>query len=1302
MHIVLAGMAISFIYLYSCIVLLCLCQFVLVVQGDEYTVAPHCASRGTNEILLFSGGGEIYPECVRIDEALDALTSDSVIILEQGMHLVTQPHIINGLRNVSLIGASRSGVYITCVDSAGLGFLNIVGLSLVNLTVHDCGMQGEQLQNATDILHELVDSWFIIPTNVRIALFFGHCTDLTMTHVSVNGTRGLGMLAVNIVGDSILSHVNFTHNTRLSCIPDVPVYPFTGSFEQIGGGAYFLYHDYFSNTEELLISENNSLQISDSYFSYNADCSYSTLSHINYKYFIGNHTIGAGGGLSVFYAHSNYSLSVRVESTTFYRNDARYGAGAYVASFADFSYPNHMIFDNCIFRENGKSSVTSNGVFAKSYCRGGAGLAIFTDFFKPGRAINNVQNISIAARRTEFIKNAAEIEGGGVFAYSFVNSPHRDNFLGHEDYFSVEWELRECVFRLNRALLNSAASFVQRIFHSADGIVVLYLDSITVSNNGAEIGTDYTNNEVSSAISLKNVFVLFEGTSVFVENPVAALHIMSAICLLSDNAKLEFLRNTGQRGAGIYFEGNSPGLFVSRNSTIIFRENTALVEGGAIFYGNPLYAGGSLQPLDYFGCLLDIFPVSDLNLFTSGSRLEFYGNSAPVGGVIYGTTLETCPWTAEVNAENGNLLFELYKNYNSTFVFDQKPVGRNQTSTPSSIVNVNVTDKVIPGEVVDINIDVFDQFGNKIFDVVTSNIYDEYANSMLGDSGFWYTSEENATVRILGAENQTYDVIYFTYTNVVNRVVRTELSFCPAGFRFDGEVGACACDPKVFDHSHSEFVQCDYSSITISTVAGSWIGMELDAVDSMDSGDLIIHKCYSDYCRENTAFRPPDYDAQCGGNHHRTGVLCGACSQNYSAVFGTSECMVCSNFYLLIIPVFLLLGVLVFAVIAFLDVTIDKGWLNAVLFYTNIIVLYAFDVFQKSSILHLLLLPAHFLNLELGFSLCFYDGMSALSRTFTQLLFPIYLYILMGTFWFITRWYSFNSFSPVKSFVTINILSYVSLLNTCIEILAGHSIHTVKGSKSIRWLMDGNQLYFRGWHAFLGICALIIMIGYLFLFTISILFPSLIYRYIRKGKPFFDALYAPFKEKYRFWIGFRLLIRALMIIFVRFMDAPMGLVLNLIILLTLLHVQTNIQPFRSKWLNVVDSYLITNLAILYIGALTQITSNSSNLVSELIFAILFLGIAYLIIVFIFGYYIDMRYPIIREKLMKCIHGLMSRQSKKMGMSMENIALDGEGSPPRSATNSVLGLSQPFMQEPGHNNVERNSERHYRDSILDTI
>ena len=1223
--------------------------------------------------------------CVSIDDAMSSLTFGSEMILEPGNHLVTQSHDMRDLLDISIRGATQHGVLIACEDGIGFSFTNVSGLIIANLTIDGCGLHGDTLESRMNALNTTIDIWFLIMFESRVALFAGNCQDLMITNVTISNTKGLGMLALNILGNSTLSHVRFVNNTRPTCISGIPTYTFEVSQEilnQTGGGAYFLYHNYLNETK--FDGMNHTLRISDSYFAYNTDCSFSALTHINYRYIsddVNRFTIGAGGGLSILYAHSKYSLTTNVESSTFYRNDARYGGGAYVGTFVDNLYPNSVQFTNCSFVDNGLASVPDND---SAYCQGGGGLAVLTDLFKPIEEITSVQNVDIGITGTDFIRNEAEIEGGGLFAFSLVNSPHRSRHYFSSDYFSIKWMLSNCLFRYNLAKLSSAASFSQRIFHSIDGVAVLYLDSVTVSENRRSRDES---NKVPSAVSLDDIVTQFFGESIFRDNEITALHVVSSYCVMRHQSVLLFERNTGRRGGAMYMEGNAPEIIVSKNVTVTFRENVAETQGGAVYFGNPLSNNGSLQPLDNFGCLFRAFTGQDL--FASGSKIEFFNNWAPIGQILYGTTLESCPWANSVQTTGDSLILELYRNFNSTFVFDEEPVGVRQISTPAAEIIVSTPGQVIPGEVVAVEFAVFDEFGNEVFDVVTSETRGDFnIGSEIGDSGFWYTGVKNPTMRLIGTRDQAINVSYFTYLNLVTATVQIEVLSCPAFFKFDNETGACVCDYDIFKgfgHERNDInVQCDSQSVTITTSGRYWVGTE---ANSLNYSDLFIHEChYSDYCQDNSSFRPPDYDKQCAIKSHRTGVVCGACSSQdgYSAVFGSNDCKQCSNYYLLTIPLFAILGVLIFVVIAFLEVTNDKGWINAVIFYNNVIVIYSF-AFPTDNNLNLLLLPAHLLSLQVGYPLCFFDGMNALSRVAINFLFPLYLYILNAIFVLLTRRFSLSSyFSPAKTLVTINTLVYVSLLNTCVQILGGDIVENSSGKRSVRWNTDANVLLFHGWHAVLGVVALIVLFSYHITMTISILFPPLMYKIYKSGKPLLDAFYAPFKDKYRFWIGIRFIIRGMTLIFAEYLLFSTSIVINVLILLTLLHIQANIKPYKSEWLNLVDSYLIVNAAIFYIGLLTSIRPIYISVLS----------IGYFVIIGIFFYHIYMRFPKIRDTLMKYLRTARKKLKRSKKDPKHNVTTSPTANTPPSITFLDLPDGNDSEDQPYHLQNEQ-----FRESIL---
>ena len=57
-------------------------------------------------------------------------------------------------------------------------------------------------------------------------------------------------------------------------------------------------------------------------------------------------------------------------------------------------------------------------------------------------------------------------------------------------------------------------------------------------------------------------------------------------------------------------------------------------------------------------------------------------------------------------------------------------------------------------------------------------------------------------------------------------------------------------------------------------------------------------------------------------------------------VLGSRTCRQCSNWHILLFPVFIMIGVLAIIFIKYLNVTITAGFINGAIFYSNIVSLY--------------------------------------------------------------------------------------------------------------------------------------------------------------------------------------------------------------------------------------------------------------------------------------------------------------------------------------------------------------------------
>ena len=100
---------------------------------------------------------------------------------------------------------------------------------------------------------------------------------------------------------------------------------------------------------------------------------------------------------------------------------------------------------------------------------------------------------------------------------------------------------------------------------------------------------------------------------------------------------------------------------------------------------------------------------------------------------------------------------------------------------------------------------------------------------------------------------------------------------------------------------------------------------------------VVIHlQCPYNYCTlKNTDISVNSIDEQCA--YHRTGVLCGKCPDGFSLILGSSKCLFCSNFYLLLLILFVLAGLALVIFLIVCNLTVSEGMINGVVYYANIV-----------------------------------------------------------------------------------------------------------------------------------------------------------------------------------------------------------------------------------------------------------------------------------------------------------------------------------------------------------------------------
>jgi predicted outer membrane repeat protein len=1226
-------------------------------QGAQETVIVYtdCSNSSVN---ADSGNSR----CVELDEALSSAVSGTILYLQPGVHTVYNTTIISDLTNLLIVGTSevsRDQVVITCSQGQGLSFVNISGLFLSHVTISNCGLGGQLLSSKVDILRNYIELFIYFPSATQVAVFLGLCENVSIVNTTITNTIGLGLIGINVLGNSVISGVNFTNNR----------YPLTGRVlrSRIGGGAYFFYGDLHPNVSDTFSMQKSSVLILNrSRFEFNSDSSSVAQVEANYQYIlfgsgVAVYPVGGAGGLTIMLAQRRFPSIVCVISTLFSKNSAAFGGGGHVGIFSGVEH-SHVSFQDCIFDSNHVDDRYGSS-------NGGAGLAVFTGLFNPLQSNLAIatENVSVTISGSSFVGNNAT-KGGGLFTFSLYNGLTSVIASINSDGTSSGpiISLLNCIFEHNTARYGAGLSFEQRIDHGSNGNVAIEISNVTVAKNALTGQRSSFTNMDSSAMHFEGITVTVSGKLFISDNTATGLYLSAGSMIISSGATVTLSRNTGVLGGGVHLAGRLPIIISMPNSKLLFRENRAALQGGAIYVSSQQVTTVTdvLTPLNDECFFLPITReikcapgnltcynevVRDLNIHVS-----FQGNEAPLGGAVYGSSLETCLWTFPLRvvrdkvAPGLQMLQFLAVSYPGIFDFDQTLDNPSVVSTVPSAISVNAAQaELIPGQQTRLNVSIMDDYNNEIPAVISSLVSSDSddssnATSTLGESGYWFTDTDtlNAMFRITGLENTEVNVTFFTTDTFTTKEVVFVLSSCPLGIVYDMSTSSCVCDPRV----NTDGVTCDNLTLDINLPNNVWMGTLVG--DLATDGDVIIHRCGPGCVDGSKLFNSSDFDTQCKESLGRSGVLCGGCAPSLSATFGSLGCFRCSNYSLFLIPVFILAGIVLFIMVALLGFTIDKGWINIVLFYCNLLSIYGYIISVRYGNT-VLFVPAALLSLQIGTNLCFYDGMTALVRTGLQLIFPAYLFALMGVFTLLCRRYSWLSkrFSPTTTLVTLAIMCYVSTLNSCIDILGGITLVTVEGRSSVRWRIDPNQEYSNGYHLFLVHVAVVLLVMYIIPFPIMMLCPTLLYRYVKRFKPFYDALWAPYKRKYRFWLGVRLILLLILFSLPRIFEITF--IIPILILYIMQYLQLILRPFTLSSINYVDNFLLLILSIVLLGSVYKELLSStfaSTIISwiEYVLLVLVIVAGYVIITVIFYMQLRIKFAILK----RICHGYCIRDPKK--------------------------------------------------------
>ena len=1138
--------------------------------------------------------------CDTLDTSLRVLSSNTTLILSEGTHVIEELNIVQGVSNISIVGESGpSQVRITCASGTGLVFINVFGLEFSNFTIEGCGVKYRD----NDIIGKIstfIDIFYVAPPQLSAAISLVGVADLQVHNLAFNGNLGFGLIGVNVIGISLISDTNFTSNAPKQCIVDL------ASVGGSGGGAFFLYHDFLNDStsrpfEQIQFSELTFLRnvIKDN-FACRLDLFAVLYTKLSRSISVSDQqdfNITGAAGISVTLAQRSYHMSVYFNSSVFQNNSASYNGAGLMAQQFEGTDDCHVLIDDCHFLNNGGGLVSEYGNLAADPA--GALLAGFY-LRTPQELEASVvakflvhEPSTLSVTNSEFRHNMA-INGGALAVFSFGPT------IGIiQDHLFV----RNCTFAENKGAYGAVAFITELSYSGFEPGLDVYFEDITVVNNSRSVpfATGLGTESGIFDISLLNVF--FSGSNLFAGNQDTPLHTYSGIISMTGTNVFE--HNIGMTGGAMHFDSESY-LVLTGAANVTLQNNRGLLTGGAIFVNFQAIRPNVYDCFLFFEqlnpfCFLD----RSCNVSSYQATLRFINNSAPVGSAIYGSTLSSCPWGLGnfsigdpfqlISNETANKTISFLNGLAPLIIFDP-PVEQNRmviNTLPRAILPGGDYGNgfiVMPGQEFSTSLGTFDELQQPVTLAIFSELSPlegtntEFAHSSIGETdaylltGTDQDSFDNVPVTVFGSNNQGFNVTILSGDSDVEFTISVFLTDCAIGFRFNNETHACECSLNETIPS----VQC-MSNGTISYPVNAWIGLDPD-------GEYIIHDCIQDYCQAGiTNLNLSTPDDQC--NNNRRGILCGECLPGYSRVFGSTRCLKCNtNAYLALMIVFAIFGILLVMTISYFNVTITDGYINGFIFYSNIVSFFLSDFLplsQQRAIIIFVLIA--FFNLDFGIETCFYVGMSELGIVALQFIFPFYLALLLLAITFIAKRSSklnvFKNFKVTHVFATLLLISYSSIIRTCIEVLGFTQLNAPDGVHTV-WRSDPNVSYFTRFHGFLSSLSILLLIVLIPL-PFPLLFPTLIFKVPRlsKLKPLLDAFVAPFGKHGRFWLGFRLLWRLILFCIAYLGTLDTQLVAITALLAILMVVQAYLKPYSTPGRNILDLSFVLNLTLLSIVSL---------------------------------------------------------------------------------------------------------------------
>ena len=1115
--------------------------------------------------------------------------------LDSSVKYRLRQHIFSYLSNVNLtLTSDRSDqvahIYCGSTSSSENGSNNLLyqptrGIAFVNSTVtlkrlsfHNCGMY------LPKEITSMINHYFNYSSFHAAGLVLVE-SRLLSSHVTFESSFGFAVIGHNLINSSF-EYNNVHHSMKLNK---------SDNWISFGSGIIV----YFSKVNTSAGQASSHVKFSHTNFENNFDV-HLHANCIDQRYFQPTShwhiPIPNAAGLTVIYTRQD--AHVAVDNGIFSHNIGSGGYGAMLVLNFQNSSTSTTVVTNSLYVKNAKFAIK-----ARAYnCRGDS-LQFF--WYWDSNKNHLTSPIMLKLRNTTFNDHI-----GGKWN-NIAYSTHGAVYIGvFAQNVSTTFRIDKFTCKNNSVVIGDhcLSATLRTQYRLSSSVRVIITDAIALNNH---------HNNPKELFNFKSIKkAVFAKSSTFKNNIGSVIHAIDSTVYL--HGKMTFTNNTGLNGGGLNIEGHRSYLYLMKGLEAEFISNRAYLAGGAIYINtNSYYSKCGLQTV-------------------GNSKVSFHGNFAnSAGNSLFVSPMYNC-------FNNGT-----YHSYWKSFYYQWFNLSTDEVNTPLQLstspdhFNIRVPEYpvlVFPGEIFELHCYIRDSKERSVFSLVNTEVYKFGVNKSIH---IWLTQfggnqvRENTDGTLFNlsvhtdSEAQRKATLSLSVPNLYKKVVDIVLKPCPVGFTLDTVSGSCQCS-AVFDKLQGTNCFIDNKTIKKPAIDNIWVGSVADG-----GTDLALSKtCPFTYCTCDPSY---NYIKSTDGGlvlinsanqvkpyclHNRTGVLCGKCESkyNYSVVFGTSECSKCSNMWLFTIPMYMAVGVVLIGLIFTFNLTLTSGGINALIFYAQVadvgllewlsLPLYNELHVSSGTLRQFGFILLSFFNLNLGFPLCFYNGMDQLWKTGLSLVFPIYLLTIVCTIIVLSRYSTWlsnkTSHCSIQVLVTVVHLSFSKLLLTFIDVFMPATLYTSNGTMKV-WYWDGSHEYMKKSHLLLSVVTATTVFVFVIPYIAVLLLGKLLIRYTKKGKlylrPVLEALHAPYKKNQEYWFAARLLLLIIIYMLYVFFRESGSLILyrgiaSLLALFLIAHAL--FQPFKSKALALLEYWLMLNIAMVYVTLKNATLPNAFTLVAVLL------------------------------------------------------------------------------------------------------